>query len=180
MAGDFCFDEERYLLVGEVRKPHGLRGEVKISPYSGDADTLLHYAKIILVDRAKRLSSVLAVEKARFQGKVAVLKLAGIDDRDSAAALYGTGVLVDKTDLPQLQDDEYYWYRLYNLPVSTEQGERLGTVASIFSNGAQDIMVVKNGPREFLIPIIDTIIKEETEQGIIITPLPGLLEINSG
>jgi 16S rRNA processing protein RimM len=179
MAGDFCFDKDRYLLVGEVRKPHGLRGEVKISAYSGDAETLLNYDKIVLVDADKRVSPVLTVAKARLQGKVAVLKLQNIDDRDSAAALYGKGVLIDKTDLPLLEEAEYYWYRLYNLPVATEEGEKLGTVASIFSNGAQDIMVVKNGEREFLIPIIDTIIKEETEQGIIIAPLPGLLEINS-
>lgn len=179
MAGDFYFDKDRYLLVGEVRKPHGLRGEVKILAYSDDAETLLHYDKIVLVDTGKKVSPVLTVEKARLQGKVAVLKLYSINDRDSAAALYGKGVLVDKTDLPLLEEDEYYWYRLYNLPVSTEEGEKLGIIASIFSNGAQDIMVVKNGEREILIPIIDGIIKEETEQGIIITPLPGLLEINS-
>ncbi|MEE4241961.1 MAG: ribosome maturation factor RimM [Desulfopila sp.] len=180
MALDFCFDEDRYLLVGEIRKPHGLRGEVKVSAYSGDSGTLLNYSRVVLVDKRKNVSPALTIEKARIQGKGAILKLETVNDRERAEALYGFGILIDKSDLPLLDADEYYWHHLYNRPVCTQSGEDLGTVASIFSNGAQDIMVVKNGKREFLIPLIDAIVIDDTEERIIVSPPPGLLEINSG
>lgn len=178
MADDFRFDQERFLLVGKITKPHGLSGEVKIYPYSEDAATLLQYDKAILVDGSGRLSPALVIEQARIQGKTAVVKFASIEDRNGAEALHGRGMLIFKEDLPAPGEDEYYWYRLYDMPVYTEDGGKLGIVTSIFSNGAQDIMVVRDGDKEFLIPILDAIIKEQTENGIVIAPPPGLLELN--
>jgi len=180
MADEFSFAEDEYLLVGKVTKPHGLHGEVKIFPFSEDAQTLLQYPKIVLVDRTGRLSPVLRVEKARVQGKTVVVKLDTVNDRNEAEALQGKGILVFKEDLPAAGEDEFYWYQLYDLPVFTDAGERLGVITSIFSNGAQDIMVVEDDDNEYLIPILDTIIKEQTEEGVVISPPTGLLEINSG
>lgn len=179
MTDDFTFPQEMYLLVGRVTKPHGLRGEVKIYAYSDDAETLLHYSTVVFVDAKGRLSPPLEVENARLQGKVVVLKINSISDRNSAEALQGMGVLVDKKDLQAIEEGEYYWFQLYDLPVFTDQGTKLGTITSIFSNGAQDIMVIHQGKNEFLIPILDSIIIEHTDEKVIISPPPGILEINS-
>ncbi len=176
----FPFAEDRFILVGKITKPHGLRGDVKLFSYSDEPETLLRYSQVVLVDNRGSLSPNLAIESARLQGKFAVLKLSTIDDRNSAEAIHGRGVLIEKTDLPPVEDDEYYWYQLYDLPVSTETGTLLGTVSSVFSNGARDIMIVKDQNQEYLIPILDTIIKEQNKEGIIIAPPPGLLEINTG
>jgi 16S rRNA processing protein RimM len=180
MADDFRFDHDRFLLVGKVSKPHGLGGEVKIYPYSADAATLLQYERAVLVDGTGCLSPALTIEKARIQGKLAVLKFSAIKDRDGAEVLHGRGMLIFKEDVPAAGEDEYYWFQFYDRPVYTENGGKIGTVASIFSNGAQDIMVVRDGDKEFLVPILDSIIKEQNENGIIIAPPPGLLEVNDG
>jgi 16S rRNA processing protein RimM len=179
MADVFSFPDDKFVLIGKIAKPHGLRGEVKLHAFSDKPETLLQYSQIVLVDHSGRLSPALKVERSRLQGKMVVFKLETINDRDSAEAIYGKGILLDIKDLPAVEEGEYYWHQLYDLPVYTKAGGALGRVSNIFSNGAQDIMVITDNDREYLIPILDTIIKEHGQEGIIIDPPPGLLEINS-
>lgn len=178
MVDNFSFPEERFILVGTVGKPHGLRGDLKLHRLSDSAEALMNYTSFSLVDDQGCISNRYSVEKVRLQKKVVVVKLAGVDDRTSAEHLTGKGVLVNKDDLPKLEDDEYYWYQFIGLPVTTMEDEMLGTVQSIFSNGAQDILVVRGKNGELLIPIVDDIIKQHTEHGVVIAPPPGLLGIN--
>jgi 16S rRNA processing protein RimM len=178
MVDDFSFPEEQFILVGTVSKPHGLRGDLKLHRFSDSAESLMGYTTFTLVDDQGRLSDRYSVEKSRMQGKIVVVKLAGVDDRTSAENLTGKGVLVNKNDLPTLEDDEYYWYQFIGLPVTTMEDEMLGTVRSIFSNGAQDILVVEGDSGELLIPMVDDIVKQHTEYGVVIAPPPGLLDIN--
>ena len=88
--------------------------------------------------------------------------------------------MILKEDLPQPGKDEFYLYPMVGLPVVTTQGRRLGTVINIFSNGAQDLLVVQDKDEEYLIPILDSIIIQHDAEKIVIEPPPGLLEINSG
>jgi 16S rRNA processing protein RimM len=140
----------------------------------------MEHGRYVLVDRRGDLSVPLAVEKCRLQGKTAVVKLEGIDNRNSAEALFGKGVLVYKADLPMLAENEYYWYQFIGLEVKTEDDTSIGQVHGIFNNGAQDIMVVRDQQSELLIPIVEGVIKEHSEQGVVITPPPGLLELYNG
>lgn len=178
MVDDFSFPEERFVLAGTVSKPHGLRGELKLQRFSDSAETLMSSAGFVLVDDQGRLSERYAVERARLQGKVVVVKLNSVDDRTSAESHVGKGVLVNKDDLPKLENGHYYWYQFIGLNVTTVDDEMLGTVRSIFFNGAQDILVVERDNGELLIPIVDDIIKQHTETGVVVAPPPGLLDIN--
>ena len=180
MVDVFSFPDDQFVLIGKVAKPHGLRGEVKLHAFSDKPDTLLQYSEIVLVEDGGRLLPPLRIERSRLQGKTVVFKLETVNDRDSAEAIYGRGILLDKKDLPAVEEDEYYWHQLYNLPVYTTTGSELGKVSNIFSNGAQDIMVITKRNQEYLIPILGTIIKEHSKEGIVIDPPPGLLEINTG
>jgi len=180
MADVFSFPEDQFLLVGKVGKPHGLRGEVKVYAFSDEAQTLTQYETVVLVDKEGVLSPELRIENSRVQGKSLILKVDKVSDREMAEKLYGMGVLIHKKDLPETEENEFYWYQFYSLPVQTESGQHLGSVDSIFSNGAQDILVVKDGEKEYLIPILDSIITEHNENGVVIAPPPGLLEINHG
>lgn len=180
MADVFPFPDDMFVLIGKVAKPHGLRGEIKLHAFSDKPETLLQYSQVVLVDNSGQLSPALNIEKSRLQGKMVVFKLETINDRDGAEAIQGKGVLLDSKDLPVVGEDEYYWYQLYDVPVYTKAGRELGRVSNIFSNGAQDIMVVKDRHQEYLIPILDTIIKEHSKERIVIDPPPGLLEMNAG
>jgi len=173
--------QDDLVMIGEIAKPHGIRGEVKVYSYSGRPDNFKLYKKIILKRPAESRVDTYKVVKSREKGKMAILELEGITSRNAAEALQGSTLWLHKADLPDLDSDEYYWHQMKGLSVLTESGRKLGKVTKLFSTPAHDIMVVTGSGNEYMIPLKGDIIRKIDEQGgeIIISPLPGLLDINN-
>lgn len=177
MTEIFSFPTDEYVLLGKVTRAHGLHGDVKIFPYSGQPENFSGYKEVVLVDTAGHLSPPLAVEKVRTQGKTVVVRLASIKNRELAEKIEGKGVLLLKSLLPETAEDEYYWYQYEGKLVVDQSGLTIGRVTSLFNNGAQDIMVVQSGNREILIPVTKSIIVSETDEQLVVNPPPGLLDL---
>lgn len=171
---------EDLVMIGEIVKPHGIRGEVKAFLFSGQPGNFRQYKNIVLQEPEGGRTETHNVVKSREQGKLVILQLENIGTREEAEALQGNRVWLHKADLPPLDTDEFYWHQINNLQVVTETGLELGRVTKLFSTAAHDIMVVAGGGQEFMIPVKGDIIREIDEQGgkIVISPPPGLLEIN--
>jgi len=137
--------------MGRIAAPFGIKGWVKVQPFSEDPGTLLDFESWRVGRGAQH--SHYSVEAAQEHGKALVAKLAGIDDRDAAYALRGQEISVAKSALPPPQDNEYYWSDLIGLRVVNREGVELGTVDSLMESGTNDLLVVK-GTREHLIPFI--------------------------
>ncbi len=167
-------------MIGEIVKPHGIRGEVKVYSYSEQPENFKHYKKVVLQESAGSGIEIYKVVKSREQGKLAILQLEGVASRETAEALQGRTVWLKKTDLLKLDSDEYYWHQLDTLLVITESGQELGKVSKLFSTPAHDIMVVIGEGHEYMIPVRGDIIRnvDEQEGKITISPPAGLLEIN--
>ena len=178
MAETDFFPADKYILIGKVGKPHGLRGEVRLALYSGQPENLQSYRHLILAGADGRLSEPLRIISCRPQGKGAIVGFETITDRDGAQRLTGMGVILDKKELPC--GDDSYWFQLIGLPVKTADDRFLGRVEHIFSNGAQDILVIREDSQEYMVPILDSIVVRVTAEEIVIAPPPGLLELNSG
>lgn len=161
-------------------KAQGLRGEVKIQTLSQQPENFAHYPKLTLVSKARRTPTDFTVLGQRIQGDCVIVTLAGIGDRNQAESLVGCTVHLERSLLPPVGEDEFYWHQLEGLAVVTVDGVQLGKIESIFSNGAQDIVVVRQGHREYLIPLTRSIVQRQNEGELVIDPPPGLLEINSG
>ncbi len=179
MAKDFSYPADEYVLLGKIAKAQGLRGEVKIFSFSGQPENFCGYKEIVLVDSSGKLSPPLAVLKFRVQGKFAIVQLASVDSRNLAEEIESRGVLLAKSLLPDTADGEYYWYQYEGKLVIDQNGHTIGRVESLFSNGAQDIMIVKSGEEEILIPITKSIIVQETAEELIVDLPPGLLDITN-
>ncbi len=93
------------------------------------------------------------MKKAGGKGKTLVARFAGIDDRETAAALVGQDLSVDRDRLPETAEDEYYWADLTGLEVVNREGIVLGRVHNLLSTGANDVLVVR-GDRERLVPFV--------------------------
>lgn len=180
MADTFSYPAEKYVLIGKVAKAHGIKGELKLLPFSGDGKSITQHHELTLITAKNKILPVFSVSKARIGKKEVLVQLEGINDRTQAETYSGCGILVLKQDLPPLADDEYYLHELEGLTVITVDGETVGRVKSFFDNGVQDILVVKKGKKEFLIPLIPGMIVERDESCLTIAPPPGLLEVNSG
>ena len=119
-----------------------------------------------------------AVEAARFTPKGVLLKLAGIESRDSAANLRGAYVALPEAELPPLPTGSFHHHQIEKLNVYTEDGRWLGVVAEILTTGSNDVYVVRDGPcGELLLPAIAEVILgiDLDTQRITVRPIPGLL-----
>lgn len=123
--------------VGFVFGAYGVAGWVRIRPFSEDADALLK-VKTWWIDKPS-LHGV-EVKQCKLHGGDVVAQLVGVTDRDVAEALKGAAVSVPRSLFPALSDDEFYWTELIGLEVVNLQGEHLGTVSDMMSNGPQSIL----------------------------------------
>ena len=179
MSFEYVYPEEKYILIGTVTKAHGMRGEVKILCFSGEPEQVSDYENVVLVDRRAALSPVLAIKKTRPQGKIAITLLESISDRNLSESIEGAGVLIHRADLPEIDEDEYYWHQLIGKSVVDTKGNLLGKIDSIFSNGAQDIMVLgKRQGHDVMIPIVAEIVLDTDGEQVVIDPPAGLLDMN--
>jgi 16S rRNA processing protein RimM len=139
--------------MGRVAGAYGVRGWLKVAPGGGVRETLAA-AKEWWID-----GRVYAVSEARPHGRAVVAKLAGLESREAAQRLRGEEVGVRRERLPPPGEGHYYLDDLVGLEVVNEQGERLGTVKRLFSNGAQDVMEVA-GDRTRLLPWVPAVVKQ--------------------
>ncbi|MBU4261912.1 MAG: ribosome maturation factor RimM [Proteobacteria bacterium] len=172
--------EGQELPVAEIGRPHGIKGEIKVYPYSGNPENFKSYRKLIVHPLGEGTAKSYELLSCRIQGPAAVIKLAGVDTRSQADLLTGCQVLVERQEIPELDDDEFYWDDLQGMTVVTAQGRQLGTVSRLMATGAHDILVVVDRGREYLIPALDEfVVAIDAETGTITVDLPeGLLEIN--
>ena len=143
---------EKLVLLGRIVGVHGVRGELKLESYTDPRMRIFRYQPWQLGTG----SGVVQVAgcQGRAQGKGIVATLPGIDDRDAAAALVGSDIRVPRAALPPAAPGEYYWADLEGLEVVTMQGVPLGRVSHLVATGANDVLVIRDGVRERLVPFL--------------------------
>lgn len=149
--------------MGRIAAPFGVKGWVKVQPYSEDPGALMDFESWRVGRGAQHRQYT--VEAIQDHGNALVAKLEGIEDRDAAYALRGQEILVARRELPATGENEYYWSDLIGLTVTNREGVELGKVASLMETGAHDVLVVK-GQREHLIPFVAAFVgKVDLKQG---------------
>ena len=110
-----------------------------------------------------------AIEEGQEHGNRIIAKLPECEDRDAAGRLVGTDIAVSREQLPETDEDEYYWTDLIGLQVNTVDGVSLGQVSRLIETGSNDVLVV-SGERERLVPLLwDSVVTQiETQEGVIV------------
>ena len=132
---------EGYLEVGQVAKPHGVRGEVKVRLHWAESDTLFGVESVVL-RQAGSSDRPFRVQGARRTNKFVVLKLESIDHREAAVALRGAAVAVARDCLPQLDRGEYYLCDLVGARVQAPSG-LVGEVVEVRPYPSVDVILVR-------------------------------------
>lgn len=140
------------IILGRIGAAFGIKGWVHVQSFSQDPESLLDYPVWQLLIRGQWKEFELLEGKPHGKGLVALLS--SCKTRDDACAITNAEIGIDRSLLPELPSDEYYWADLVGLEVITENGEVLGHVDSLFETGANDVLVVKNDTREHLLPYI--------------------------
>lgn len=142
-------------MVGEVVGPFGVRGEVKVLLDTDFPELVLQARHLFLGEPPVRYE----VLRARLQRGMAVLKLAGCEDRTAAEALRGLEVQVRREDAPACGDGEYYYYQLIGLEVWSTEGEWLGEVVDVWATGGNEVLVVRGKGQEWLLPAVERFVQ---------------------
>lgn len=159
---------DRRVTLGRVAGVFGVKGWVKLRSYTRPIDNLLDYPDCWIVHKDLEYSSSLV--EAKLQGSALLSRLRAangelIEDRDVAASMIGAEIQVLRSSMPEPEDGEYYWCDLVGLEVRNKESVLLGVVDSLTSNGAQDILVVKEAKLERLIPFVHGPIVESVDLG---------------
>lgn len=162
--------------VGHITGAYGIRGGIRVAPYSMDADALLNIKTWWLDKPSLR---PVQVRNAKYHSGDVTATLVDVTDREGAEALKGATVQVSRADFPALPEDEYYWTDLIGLETVNLQGEALGKVTDMMHNGAQSILRITPVPDqnaapdakapERLVPFVDQYVKTVDLQAKLIT-----------
>jgi len=147
------------VIMGRVAAAHGIRGWVKIQPYTEYLDSLLDYGSW-WIGREHGPWREVEVQQCEVHNKTLAAQLPDCPDRTAAEKLKGLLIAVPRSSLPQQTGGEYYWSDLIGLAVVNEAGVALGAVANLLETGANQVLSVSGDSGEILIPFVATAIKE--------------------
>lgn len=143
--------------MGRVASAFGIRGWVKIQPFSDFVDSLLDY-KVWYLGHENGPWREVAVVKAETHDKTLAVQFPDCPDRNAAEKLKGLLIAVPRSSLPVQDEGEYYWADLIGLTVINEAGQTLGVVAELLDTGANDVLIVKGSGPDVLIPFLKSVI----------------------
>lgn len=165
--------KKEYLEAGKIVTTHGIRGEVKIMPYTDTPELLCEFDRLFMgKDKAE-----IYIDRARVAKNMVIAKIEGIDTVE-AAEKYRNKVLFMHRDDLELDEDTYFIQDLIDMEVrDADSGFVYGKITDVLQNGANDVYVIK-GDREYLVPAIpDVVISTDIDSNImLIRPLEGLFD----
>lgn len=129
---------ERKIALAAVAGAHGVKGEVRLKLFADSIDSLERHEKLYVGGAERRLLAV------RESGKTIVARIDGVSDRSSAEALRGELIEINRSDLPSLDEGEYYHTDLIGLPASDRDGRTVGSVVAVENYGAGDLLEIED------------------------------------
>lgn len=164
--------EPQFIMIGEVVRPHGVRGEVRIEPLTDLLERFEWLERIYIGEPPQPVD----VESVRFHQGTVLLKFSGDDDRDAAEARRGQKLYVPEDEAIPLEEGEYFIHDLIGLEAYDEAGISLGKLVEVLETGANNVFVIKGTAGEILLPDIPDVIREiDFDAGrLIVALMPGL------
>jgi 16S rRNA processing protein RimM len=141
-----------YIIVGKIGSTYGIHGWLKIKSYAEFNANLLEYKPWYIQNQQDEWSTI-DVESGRMHGKSLIVKFAGIHNPEEARLLTGKIIAITRSQLPKLDENEYYWSDLIGLTVINQNGENLGKVIYLMETGSNDVLIIK-GEKEHAIPYL--------------------------
>ena len=136
------------LCIGVVVGAHGVKGAVRIKPFTEDPADLTAYGPL-----STETGQKWRLKGASVDGKgVVTAKLDGVEDRNQAEALKGAKLYIERGALPEAEEDEFYIADLIGLAAETPEGKPLGKIKAVFNFGAGDIVEVSGEEGTILVP----------------------------
>lgn len=159
--------DDAFIIIGRFGSSYGFKGWVKITPETQTLDSMLQYDPWYI--ETKQGWERIQRTGARIHGKGIIAHIEGYDSKEVTPALTGKLIAIEKSQLPELDDDEFYWSEIEGMNVVTTEQVELGQVSHLMEVGLKDVLVIQ-GKQKHLIPFIwDKFIKEVNRETKTIT-----------
>ena len=145
------------LEVGKIVNTHGLRGEVKVVPWTDNPEVFedIDFVYVKKKSEYERLD----VKGIKYQKNNLIVRFSQITDINMAEKYKNQVIYAEREILGELPEGVYYIADLIGLDIVTEDGEKIGTVSDVFNTGSNDIYEVKReGKKNLLLPVIDDVV----------------------
>ena len=166
----------KYLLIGEVLKPQGVKGDVKVRPITCDIFRFEDLDEVFFVKDGEY--SPIGVSLVRMDEDAVYLHFDGIDDRNQAETIRGNLLYVDRAHAVELEEDENFIVDLIGLKGVDDEGNEYGKLVDVMQPGGNDVYVFRDRRREVLVPALKTaVLKVDLEAGVMLMSAKRLREV---
>ena len=166
----------KYLEIGQIVNTFGIKGMVKIKPFTDNIKRFDKLKKVYIENKNGRKEY--EIEELKYHKEMVLIKFKGIETPEDANLLRESYLTVNRADEEPLEEGTYYIVDMIGLEVETEEGEKLGNLVDIFNTGSNDIYVVKNElGKQILLPAIKDVIKkiDMEKRKMTVHLIPGLM-----
>ena len=174
-------DKDKWMSIGEIVAPQGLKGDIRIKPSSDFPERFTKPGKR-WIQKTNELPTEIKLKKGTLiPGKsIYVLSIEGISDRSSAEAIIGWKLVTPAKSRPMLKKDEYHYFDLIGLEArGVPKKELIGYVTDLIKGGNDLLEIELVEGKKVLVPFVKEIVPEIEikEKWLLINPPPGLLEL---
>lgn len=153
----YSVSSDTYIRIGKLGRPHGLDGFMKLQSYADPVEQVLTYT-LYSQSSSGTYTRFLLTDSTVFGNGKLIVKPVGVENPEAARMLTDTVLYMSRDELPTLPSDQFYWHELIGLRVVNHMGHSLGLVDSVFNTGASDVLVVKSGTTEHLLPYVPHVV----------------------
>lgn len=161
--------------IAKILKAQGIKGDVKAELFTDSYEEFCSRGNAYIENGGSMKSTAYSVK--RLEPPFAYLHFEGCDTRNDAEALSGISLFVEKQELPEPDEGEYYIFDLIGLSVKDTEGKLLGVMKDVLQHGAADVYVVK-GDKNFMFPALKRVIKSvDITAGVMVLDKDALAEV---
>lgn len=166
----------QYLEIGQIVNTFGIKGMVKVRPFTDNIERFNKLKKVYVVNKNARKE--LKIEEVKYHKNMVLVKFEGVENLEDAENYRNYYLEIDRKDAKPLEEGNYYIVDLLGLDVYEEEGNFLGKLEDIYNTGSNDIYVVKSEDgKQVLLPAIKDVIKkiDIENKKIIVHLIKGLI-----
>lgn len=148
-------ENSKLITIGRLGDACGIKGWLHLISYASPPENIFSYNALTI-----KQNLLIQIEAYKSHGNHFVVQLKNCDDRDQALAFKHQDIFIDRHELPQPQQNEYYWSDLIGLTIYNTNNEVLGVIDHLFETGSNDVIVATHKTKKHLIPYLKSVVKE--------------------
>ena len=147
--------KDNIVLIGKITKIFGIKGMLILNSYCIPPNALEGYKKLYYFESETLLNTIDINFFKKKKNNLFLIKINKIDSIERAMAYINKNIYINRNELKELENNEYFWNDLIGLSVINDKNFNFGIVSHLFSLNSNDVLVVKNSNKKTLIPFID-------------------------